>query len=186
MSEAVAKLVYERGIYLAAFMPIKIVEPADKAKNIVGKRKEKEILHFHHLYFVHSLNSTKILQMKMTMRFYFSGFNNNVALLMNEKKRPNMGSVDIARKLQFEADMGADVTRKYGYVFNLNNYATDNKKFVGVAAYTLADVISRTEIQSDCKCTIKSGLYAQTRCQANEQKLLSPVMSLFLHNLKRI
>jgi hypothetical protein len=38
ISEAVAKLVYERGIYMAAFLPIKISEPADKAKNIVGKR----------------------------------------------------------------------------------------------------------------------------------------------------
>lgn len=37
MSEQVAKQVFERGIYLAAFMPIKITEPADRAKNIVGK-----------------------------------------------------------------------------------------------------------------------------------------------------
>jgi hypothetical protein len=98
---------------------------------------------------------------------------------MNEKKRPNMGSVDVARKLVFDPDMGVDVTRKYGYVFNLNNYATDKKKFVSVAAYTLADVISRTEVQSDCICVLKSGLYAKTECKANEQKLLAPVSEFY-------
>jgi hypothetical protein len=106
---------------------------------------------------------------------------------MNEKKRPNMGSVDVGRKLVFEPDMGADVTRKHGYVFNLNNYitSTDKKKFVSVAAYTLADVISRTEVQSDCTCILKSGLYAKIDCKANEQKLLAPV-SEFTQRLSRV
>lgn len=103
------------------------------------------------------------------------GFNNNVALLLNEKKRPNMGSVDVASKLKYDSDMGVDLTKKYGYVFNLNNYQTDKKKFVGVAAYALADVISRTEVQSECKCILANGLYAETRCKATEQKLLAPV-----------
>lgn len=103
------------------------------------------------------------------------GFNNNVALLLNEKKRPNMGSVDIAGKLKYESDMGVDLTRKNGYVFNLNAYQTDQKKFVGVVGYVLADVISRTEVHSDCKCVLASGLYAETRCKATEQKLLAPV-----------
>lgn len=103
------------------------------------------------------------------------GFNSNVALLVNEKKRPNMGSVDIANKLKYESDMGVDLTRKNGYVFNLNAYQTDSKKFVGVVGYVLADVISRTEVQSDCKCQLASGLYAETRCKATEQKLLAPV-----------
>jgi hypothetical protein len=103
------------------------------------------------------------------------GFNNNVALLVNEKKRPNMGSVEMAGKLKYDADMGVDLTRKYGYVFNLNNYKTDNKKFVSVLAYTLADIISRTEVHSDCECVLASGVYPETKCKATEQKLLSPV-----------
>lgn len=86
-----------------------------------------------------------------------------------------MGSVDIAGKLKYDSDMGVDITRKYGYVFNLNNYKTDPKKFVGVVAYTLADVISRTEVQSDCECVLASGIYPETKCKATEQKLLSPV-----------
>lgn len=102
------------------------------------------------------------------------GFNSNVALLLNEKKRPNMGSVDFAGKLKYESDMGVDLTKKYGYVFNLNNYATDKKKFVSVVGYVLADVISRTEVQSECKCVLASGLYAETRCKATEQRLLAP------------
>lgn len=90
-----------------------------------------------------------------------------------------MGSVDVASKLEYEADLGADVTRKYGYVFNSNTYAeNDKKKFVGLAAYTLADVISRTEIASDCKCSLDSGLYPVTKCRATEQKLLPPVRHL--------
>lgn len=105
----------------------------------------------------------------------FPGFNNNVVLLVNEKKRPNMGSVDIAGKLKYESDMGVDLTRKNGYIFNLNTYQTDKKKFVGVVAYVLADVISRSEVQSDCKCALSSGLFAETKCKAIEQKLLAPV-----------
>lgn len=86
-----------------------------------------------------------------------------------------MGSVDIAGKLKYEPDMGVDLTKKNGYVFNLNNYQTDKKKFVSVTGYVLADVISRTEVQSECTCMLKGGLYAETRCKATEQKLLAPV-----------
>lgn len=86
-----------------------------------------------------------------------------------------MGSVDIAGKLKYEPDMGVDFTRKNGFVFNLNAYKTDSKKFVGVASYVLADYISRTEVKSDCTCELSSGLYAVPRCKATEQKLLSPV-----------
>ena len=89
-----------------------------------------------------------------------------------------MGSVDIAGKLKYEPDLGVDLTKKYGYVFNLNSYQTDKKKFVGVVGYVLADVISRTEVQSECTCELASGLYPETRCKSSEQKLLAPV-SLF-------
>lgn len=96
-----------------------------------------------------------------------------------------MGSVEVAGKLKYEPDMGADVTRKYGFVFNSNVYAeSDKKKFVSIAAYTLADIISRTEVTSDCTCTLKSGLYPVTKCHATEQKLLSPVMKLFIVSQK--
>jgi hypothetical protein len=88
-----------------------------------------------------------------------------------------MGSVEIAGKLKYEADMGVDLTRKSGYVFNLKAYQTDKKKFVGVAGYVLADVIARTEVTSECKCDLESGLYPVTRCKATEQKLLAPVRS---------
>lgn len=55
MSELVAKYVFERGIYLAAFMPIKITEPADRAKNIVGElRLQCSSLHFTRDKFVHN------------------------------------------------------------------------------------------------------------------------------------
>ena len=86
-----------------------------------------------------------------------------------------MGSVDIASKLQYKSDMGVDLTRKTGYVFNLNSYQTDKKKFVSVVGYVLSDVISRTEVQSDCTCILSHGLYAETRCKATAQKLLAPV-----------
>lgn len=86
-----------------------------------------------------------------------------------------MGSVEIAGKLKYEPDLGVDLTKKYGYVFNLNTYQTDKKKFVGVVGYVLADVISRTEIQSECKCVLSHGLYPETNCKATEQKLLAPV-----------
>jgi hypothetical protein len=86
-----------------------------------------------------------------------------------------MGSVEIAGKLKYESDMGVDLTRKYGYIFNLNAYQTDKKKFVGVAGYVLADVISRTEVQSECVCVLSSGLYPETKCKATSQKLLAPV-----------
>lgn len=91
-----------------------------------------------------------------------------------------MGSVEIAGKLKYESDLGVDLTRKYGYVFNLNTYQTDKKKFVGVTAYVLADVISRTEVKSTCTCVLESGLYPETKCKANEQTLLAPV-SFFFH-----
>ncbi|KAG5666411.1 hypothetical protein PVAND_014440 [Polypedilum vanderplanki] len=102
------------------------------------------------------------------------GFNNNVALLINEKKRPNMGSVDINNKLQYKSDMGVDLTRQRGYVFNLNNYATDKKKFTGVVSYVLADLISRTEVVSECKCDLDQGVYPNTKCVAKEIQLLAP------------
>lgn len=91
-----------------------------------------------------------------------------------------MGSVDIASKLKYESDMGVDLTRKHGYVFNVNNYQqaatpADKKKFVEVSGYVLADVISRTEVQSECTCVLSCGLYAETRCKATEQRLLPPV-----------
>lgn len=86
-----------------------------------------------------------------------------------------MGSVDINNKLKYESDMGVDLTRQRGYVFNLNNYQTDKKKFVGVTAYVLADIIARTEVVSDCKCGLKKGMFADTRCLAKETQLLAPV-----------
>lgn len=86
-----------------------------------------------------------------------------------------MGSVEIAGKLKYDSDMGVDVTRKYGYVFNLNAYQTDKGKFVGVVGTVLADVISRTEVQSECKCVLSAGLYPETKCKATLQKLLAPV-----------
>lgn len=104
-----------------------------------------------------------------------SGFNSNVAVLINEKKRPNMGSVDVANKLKYESDMGVDLTKKNGYVFNLNAYSTDAKKFVSTAGYVLADVISRSEVQSECTCILKNGLYPETKCKASEQTFLPPV-----------
>lgn len=88
-----------------------------------------------------------------------------------------MGSVEIAGKLKYNSDMGVDLTRKYGYVFNLNAYQTDKKKFSNVAAFVLADTISRTEVQSECKCELASGLYPETRCKATQQKLLAPKKS---------
>lgn len=99
-----------------------------------------------------------------------------------------MGSVDIAGKLKYEPDMGVDLTRKHGYVFNLNNYqaanAAEKKKFVELSGYVLADVISRTEVQSECKCVLANGLYAETRCKAKEQRFLPPVSLLRNHFIK--
>ena len=115
------------------------------------------------------------LNLKLTRKNNLSGFNNNVALLLNEKKRSNMGSVEIAGKLKYDQDMGVDLTRKNGYIFNLNAYQTDKKKFVGVAGFVLADAIARTEVQSDCTCELESGLYPMTSCVATSQKLLAPV-----------
>lgn len=83
----------------------------------------------------------------------------------------------MASKLKYEPDLGVDLTKKNGYVFNLNSYQTDKKRFVGVVGYVLADVISRTEVQSDCTCELSSGLYPETRCKSTAQKLLAPVSS---------
>lgn len=138
-------------------MPVAITEPADKAKNIVGKCIDL------------------MFELKKFLRQIILGFNNNVALLIKEAKRQNMGSVDVASKLKYDSDMGVDLTRKNGYVFNLNAYQTDKKKFVGVVGFVLADVISRTEVQSDCQCVLARGLYAETECKATEQKLLPAV-----------
>lgn len=102
------------------------------------------------------------------------GFNNNVAILINERKRPNMGSVDVYSQLKYQPDMGVDLTRKAGYVFNSNAYQTDTKKFPAAVGYVLADVISRTETKSDCKCRLQAGLYAETECIVTEQKFLPP------------
>lgn len=86
-----------------------------------------------------------------------------------------MGSVEINNKLKYEPDMGIDLTRQRGYVFNLNNYGTDKKKFVGIAAYVLADTIARTEVISDCKCYYRNGLYPTVGCVAKETQFLAPV-----------
>lgn len=131
------ELTTKAGIAVHAIMPVKITEPSDKIKNIVG-------------------------------------FNSNVALLINEKKRPNMGSVDVNNKLKYEQDMGVDLTRQRGYVFNLNNYATDKKKFVGVAGYVLADSIARTEVVSECKCYFRNGIYPNVGCISKSTQLLAP------------
>ncbi|CRL08258.1 CLUMA_CG020838, isoform A [Clunio marinus] len=103
------------------------------------------------------------------------GFNNNVAVLVKEKTRASMGSVDVASKLKYEPDMGVDLTRKHGYVFNLKNYQTDKKRFVTLAGYILADAITRTEVESECKCVLANGLFAETRCKAKQQRLLPQV-----------
>lgn len=86
-----------------------------------------------------------------------------------------MGSVEIASKLKYEPDMGVDLTKKNGYVFNLNAYQTDKKKFASVVGYVLSDVISRSEIQSECKCELSYGLFPATKCKATEHTLLAPV-----------
>jgi len=86
-----------------------------------------------------------------------------------------MGSVDVNNKLKYEQDMGVDLTRQRGYVFNLNNYATDKKKFVGVAAYVLADSIARTEVVSECKCYFRNGIYPNVGCVSKSTQLLAPV-----------
>lgn len=86
-----------------------------------------------------------------------------------------MGSVDVNNKLKYKSDMGVDLTRQRGYVFNLNNYATDKKKFTGIVSFVLADSIARTEVVSDCKCGLDSGIYPETRCFARSTQLLAPV-----------
>lgn len=86
-----------------------------------------------------------------------------------------MGSVEVNNKLKYKSDMGVDLTRQRGYVFNINNYATDKKKFVGVVGYVLADSIARTEVVSDCKCYFRSGIYPNAGCVAKSTQLLAPV-----------
>lgn len=83
-----------------------------------------------------------------------------------------MGSADVYSNLKYESDMGVDLTKKSGYVFNSNAYQTDPKKFPGVVAYVLADIISRTETKSECTCHLQSGLYPETVCISIGQKLL--------------
>lgn len=86
-----------------------------------------------------------------------------------------MGSVEMAQKMKYADDMGVDLTKQRGYVFNLNNYNTDKKKFVSVVSYVLADTISRTEVISECKCELRDGVYPETKCEAKSSQLLAPV-----------
>lgn len=113
-------------------------------------------------------------------RNFFTGFNNKVALLINEKKRANMGSVDARSNMKYKSDLGIDLVEKSnGYVFILENFATDKKKYTGIVSYVLADAISRTEIESECKCVLRGGLYPETECEAKESRLLAPVSRLY-------
>jgi hypothetical protein len=86
-----------------------------------------------------------------------------------------MGSVEMAQKMKYTDDMGVDLTKQRGYVFNLNAYNTEKKKFVGVVSYVLADNIARTEVTSECTCELKGGLYPETKCEAKSTQLLAPV-----------
>lgn len=97
-------------------------------------------------------------------------------MLINEKKRANMGSVDARSNMKYKSDLGIDLVEKNnGYVFILENFATDKKKYTGIVSYVLADAISRTEIESECKCVLRGGLYPETECEAKESRLLAPV-----------
>lgn len=107
-------------------------------------------------------------------------FNSQVAISWTEKKRANMGSVEMRNNLRFAPDMGTDlVERNSGYVGVLQNYVNakpvDRKKYVNFLAHVLAEQISRTEIHSDCTCKLRDGLHPETECSAKETKLLEPV-----------
>lgn len=107
-------------------------------------------------------------------------FNSQVAISWTEKKRANMGSVEMRNNLRFTPDMGTDlVERNSGYVGVLQNYVgakpVDRKKYVNFLAHVLAEQISRTEIHSDCTCKLRDGLHPETECSAKETKLLEPV-----------
>lgn len=81
----------------------------------------------------------------------------------------------MAQKMKYVDDMGIDLTKQRGYVFNLNTYNTDKKKFVGVVSYVLADTIARTEVISECSCELNGGIYPISKCETKSTQLLAPV-----------
>lgn len=86
----------------------------------------------------------------------------------------------MAQKMKYKDDMGVDITKEHGYVFNLNAYTTDKKKFVGVVSYVLADTISRTEVTSDCVCEFSGGIYPTTKCEEKSKQFLAPVRKIII------
>lgn len=107
------------------------------------------------------------------------GFNSKTVLtIADSKKRTNIGSAELRNNLKYSTDMGIDLVQdNSGYVFVLDNFvggkAPLKKQYITVLANTLADNISRTEVQSDCVCTLSYGmLYAEEKCEAKDTKFL--------------
>lgn len=101
-------------------------------------------------------------------------------MLLNEKKRQGMGNVDMKNNLKYTHDMGIDLVEKSGgFVFVLQNYqeAKDKKKFVNVMSFVVADHIARQEVESECQCVLKKGVYAESECEAKEIRTIPPVRS---------
>lgn len=99
------------------------------------------------------------------------GFNDKSVLYMPGQK---VSSQD-REHLQYGLDLGIDmIGENQGYAFSLTNYnalnAPEQRKFLKVAAQSIAQQITKEDKVHDCVCTLHRGLFAREYCQATDRK----------------
>lgn len=85
---------------------------------------------------------------------------------------------DFRKNLKFEDDLGIElVENSNGYVFSLTNYfdkpQNARKPFIQIVSSSLADSLARTEIESECVCKLKYGLFAEEECKMQSVTVVS-------------
>lgn len=98
------------------------------------------------------------------------GFNEKNVLYMPGQKSRGQDR----QHLQYGLDLGVDMVQNgNGYSFSLTNYngldAQNQRKFLKVAASSIASQITKTESTNDCVCVLYEGLYPREACRESNK-----------------
>lgn len=98
------------------------------------------------------------------------GFNDKNVLYMPGQRVSNQDR----EHLQYGLDLGIDmISENQGYAFSLTNYnalnAPEQRKFLKVAAQSIAQQITKEDSVHECVCTLHYGLFAREYCQATDR-----------------
>lgn len=98
------------------------------------------------------------------------GFSDKTVLYLPGQK----GRSQDRQHLQYGLDLGIDmIGENHGYAFSLTNYqaldASNQRKFLKVAASNVAQEFTKTQSVHECVCTLHHGLFAREVCRETEK-----------------